>query len=207
MKKLLIILLALALAAASAGCAANANSASGSNEPDRTKTPLAELEFSPKPINMDVGILDNLKPTEGNDKIYMADFVEIVRPADGRSEPGAVYYTVTDYNELVKLTGDLAGKTEKTVNADLLQRDFVVAVFVTVRTGGYGFEVEKAVNDGNTVTVAVKVTPPQAGSMVTQALETRCILVGFDRGDLYDDLVYEITVNGEPAKLADASAQ
>ena len=204
MKKLLIFTLVILTAAAFVGC--ELPKEAETQQAEATRLPLSELDFTPNP--RDYGELEDplVLKTPEVDPIYLPDFSEVVKLASGGSEVGSYYLVVTDAAELQRLTGDLNGKTKNTFDAEVFQRDFVVAVFVTVRSGGFTFEVERASNDGNTLTVNVKVTPPAAGTVTTQALETHCVLVAFDRGDFYEDLSYDITVNGEPVSLNGAAA-
>lgn len=203
MRKILIIMIAVLTAAAFVGCTSAKGGLEAANA-ENTKLPFNQLDINPNPI--DPNSLERPDSASlGIDPMYLPDFSEVVRTSGG-SEVGAYYVVLTDADELKKLTGDLTGKAENAYDETVFQRDFVVAVFVTVATGGYTVELDKAYNTGNTVTVKVKVTPPAAGAAVTQALETRCVLVAFDRGDFYDDLSYEITVNDAPVESGFAEA-
>ena len=204
MKKLFIIFLALLTASAFLGCETPKETTPAQQQADATRLPLSELDFTPNPRDYDELDREDLHATPGIDPIYLPDFSEVIKPANGGSEVGSHYRVVTDAEELQWLAGDLTAKTQNAFDAETFRKDFVVAVFVTVRTGGYTVELDKAYNDGNTVTVKVKVTPPTA-DFVTEALETYCVLVAFDRGDYYTDLAYDITVNGKPVSTGGAA--
>lgn len=193
MKKVFIVLLALTLAAA-AGCKSPSPEAAAP-----TRIPINELDVTLKPVMPgDDGLENPLLTGSAADPLCGPVFTEVFRMSGG-AEAGAYWRVVTDYDELRALAGSGVSSV-KTVNEDSFTCNFAVAVVVTVNTGGYTFEVERARNDGRTVTVELRVAPPSQGEFATQAFETHCVLVGFDRSDFYDDLVYNITVNGQPAE-------
>lgn len=196
MKRILFFAMALLLAAAFFGCTKGPEDL---RDPDKTRLPLSELDFTPHAISYDdLELPGATGAADGIDVIWRADFTEQIKVRSGGSTPGAYYEVITDYETLNRLVGSTDG-LETRLDGDTFISDFVVAVFVTVRSGGFTFSVDSAYNDGNTVKIKVTAEPPAAGAMVTQAFETHCMLIGFDRADFYDDLVYEITVNGDPA--------
>ena len=203
MKRLFIILLVLLTAAAAVGCEAPTDTEA--QQADVTRLPLDKLDFTPNPRDYGELDRDDLHAAPQIDPMYLPDFSEVVKSMNGGSQRGSYYLVATDAEELQKLTGSLNGRTENAFDAATFQKDFVVAVFVTVATGGFTVELESAYNDGNTVTVKVKVTPPTA-DFVTEALETHCVLIAFDRGDYYEDLSYDITVNDSPVVSGFAEA-
>jgi|GEM_PF-3325106 len=207
MKKLLILSLAALLAlAALTGCQ---KPESGLQSANPTKVPLDELGVTFHPVMPG----ESESPAFGDDNDAQA--VDILnRPVfaeqltvPGGSVSGSYYKVITDYAEFTKLVGDTSGKIETKITEDIFIFDFVVAVFITVPTGGYSFEVEHAENDSHTVKVYVNVTPPAAGIAATQAFETHCMLLGFDAADYYDDLVYDVTVNGKAVTAGSAGAE
>ena len=187
MKRIFIILLALTLAFAAVAC----ESAKGGADP--TKAPYHAGDIELHPIDPASLFDDNFTGEAEFDKLTGPTFVEGIKRTN--TEGGASYYCVfTDYEHFKAFARRETGRLEE-VNEQSFISNFVVAVVITVNTGGYTFEVDKAENDGDTVTVNVKVNPPTA-DYVTEALETYMILVGFDAGDLYDTLNYNVTVNG-----------
>lgn len=198
MKKILIMTLAALMAlAAFAGCT--------SSRPQEGAVPTnpASGDFSREDLDLHLatdGLSIGAKPTASGEKMYRPDFTEVVRLNRGGAEAGAYYVVYTDYDKLIAEVGELTGKTERDITRDTLATDFVVAVFVTVPTGGHKLSVSFAENDGHTVKVSIKDEGPEAGAAVTQAFETHCVLVGFDRGDFYDDLAFEINLNGAAVK-------
>lgn len=194
MKRILILLLAAAVAAAAfTGCQSPKTDAQQNSDP--TRVPLSELNITFRPTLPDAVINTELIGQQTVDLLNRPVFTEDVR-VPNVGEEGSYYRVVTDYAQLKDLIGSASDRLETAINEDTFIANFVVAVFVTVRTGGYGFNVDFAENDSHTVKVEIGVTPPGEGVNVTQAFETHCILVGFDAADYYDDLVYDISVNG-----------
>ncbi len=202
MKRILTVMLALAMALAFCGCASI--KADGA---ENTRVPISQLENTLHPVWPSEDIdAEPAGKTDEIDPIYRCVFSNTYSVGGG-SEAGAYYRVFTDSEAFEKALGNYVRGGLPTDETDFsFTFNFYVAVYITNPTGGYKAELESAMNDGNTVRIAVTVTPPGPDTVVTQAFETKCVLVGFDRADLYDDLVYEITVNGEPVTSGGESA-
>lgn len=203
MKRLLTITLALSMALAFCGCASMR--ADGARP---TRVPISELDNTLHPVWPSEGTI-TAEPAEkgdGIDPMYRSVFSNVYRVGGG-SEAGAYYRVFIDSADFEAALGNYVRGQQPTDETVFdLNMTFYVAVYITNRTGGYKVELGSAMNDGNTVKIDVTVTPPAPGTIVTQAFETKCVLVGFDRADLYDDLVYEITVNGQAIGTAGEQA-
>ncbi len=113
---------------------------------------------------------------------------------------GSVYDVITDYEEFSALFGDLSDRSEYDYSERSFGHEFVVVIFTTVNTGGYGITVDTATNDGDFVNVALTLSTPEPGMDVTQAFVTFATVVRFDVAEYYDTLKFNVTVNGEPVE-------
>ena len=203
MKRFLFLLLAVLTALAFCGCASMR--ADGAQS---TRTPISQLDVTLHPVWPSEGtvIADPSGKGDEIDPIYRSVFSGVYKVGGG-SVAGSYYRVFTDSADFEAALGSYVRGGEPTDETEFsFNFNFYVAVYITNPTGGFTVELDRAMNDGNTVSVSVTCTPPAPGAMVTQAFETKCVLVGFDRGDLYDDLVYEITVNGQPVAPAGDAA-
>lgn len=198
MKRTVIILLAALMALVSfAGCS-KPTAVDGNN--NNGKQPIDKDDVNVLIPDDEISL--PAKYTAAPDLMNRPGFTEVFK-LNGTDEAGSYYRVYTDFEEFTKDMGGSSGRVETTVTRDTFISDFIVAVYVTVPTGGHTYTVDFAENDSHVVKVEITDTPAEAGTAVTQAFETHCVLVGFDKADYYEDLEYNITVNGEAVKLSE----
>lgn len=136
-----------------------------------------------------------IQPKDGGEALYWSSI-----RSGGSSENRLSYQAITSYKEFSRLFGDRAEELGDSFSEKAFHKSFIVAVNVTVNTGGYTFGVNSAKIEGGEVKIDLSSTPPEAGAAVTQAFETHTVLIAFDQALYSEGLTYSITVNGQ--KLA-----
>ena len=195
MKKLIsMILITLLAAALLAGCAANTP---GEVNARPTATPANnEATFVPGAIATLPPAVETIDPgaMQGKKNVRYWDSVRV----GGGAEEKTRYAIYTDYDALIKDVPAAAELTEH-YSREALEKVFVIAVFTTVRTGGYSFSLNKAEFKEDTADIYIGETAPSADTIVTQAFETHCVLIAVDSSRYSENLTCNI-IMGEAAK-------
>lgn len=195
MKKTALAAIAIALCMLLFGCTARVvppasslpTAAPGEEYRRKTEEPALPTEtdpeiktFSPEQINADLAPL----------------YYDVIRTSGG-AVSGSSYKVYYDYESFAADFGDISAATGDRYTKGSFEKMFVVAVKMTVNTGGWTVDLDRAARDHNKVMVEVRMDPPSPEMNVTQAFETKCVLVAFgneniDRGAME----FGVTVNG-----------
>ena len=181
MKKVIALALLLAMMAALVGCTTS-NAA-----PGPTKQPING--------HFDAATFPPEKPNEGL-ALGSVLFWETFRNG---SDPDhrLTYRVYSDSKEFLNDFPDRGEAFDTRYGEEGFNDMFVVAVFITVNTGGYSFAVDSGTAAKGAVKLDIKQTAPDAGSQVTQAFETHCILAAFPIDTYSEGMKVAVTINGK----------
>ena len=196
MKKLISMILILLIAAALlAGCAANTPGEANAR-PTATPDNNAAASFIPDAITTLSPAMETIDPGSMMDKKGVR-YWDSVRVGGGTDEK-TWYKVYTDYDALIKDVPAAAELTEH-YSREALKKVFVIAVFTTVRTGGYSFSLNKVDFKDEAADIYIGESAPSANTIVTQAFETHCVLIAVDSSRYSEQLTCSI-IFGEPVK-------
>lgn len=191
MKKLLVIALAALMIFALVGCKSPANVP---GKPDTKVTPSPTEEEVKLTPNGGEAIM-SFEPKDKFEALYWASF-----RSGGSAEAQLKYEPITNFKELEKRFGGRMDELGERFGKKTFQTAFVVAVYLTVNTGGYTVGVNSASIENGVAHIDISKVSPDPGAMVTQAFETHTVLIEFDKAGYSEDLTYVVTVNGQPAE-------
>lgn len=195
MKKIIsMILVVLACAALFAGCKAN--------KPTQvnvipTATPASDAAATLPPEGQDIAkatVDPNIAAQQSRSSILYWDAVRV----GGGTEEQLTYKIFTDYDELIKEVPAAAELTEH-YTKDAFEKMFVIAVFRTVRTGGFSFTLNKAEIKNGAAVIDIGENTPTASAIVTTAFETHCILIGVSSKEYQEGFTCEVLINQNKA--------
>ena len=194
-KRIAILLTAVSLLMLFAGCASKTNDPDSpwrTSLPFGTKTPItsgfAMVTLGPR----QTGGLD-LDIRKREPMLYWDTF----RNGGSTSDRGTTYKVYTDRASFERELGEHASEFGEHYSEKSFESAFIVAVYVTVPTGGYSFSAESVKLNGNTLDIKIAKTAPANGTVVTQAFEEHCVLIAIDSKLYSDDLVYNIEYEGK----------
>lgn len=183
MKRIVVIISLMLAAVLFAGCAAQASGTPGLNKPVTPSSTKYPIGGPIEPINPGDLISDDLS------NISEALFWDYMR-LGGTSEEAVAYKIFTSYAEFAKEFGGSVDQLERTYDERSFNKAFVIAVYITTRTGGYTFSLESSLVKNSTVTIGL--SSELADGAHTQAFERHVVLVGFDRSVYSDGLTVKI---------------
>ena len=191
MKKIIsMILVVLAFAALLSGCKANKPSDVNA-VPTATPSSQAGATLSPNEgENIAKATLDPNSMAARRSPVVFWDAVR----AGGGTEEQLTYKIYTDYDQLIKEIPAAAELTENCTK-EAFERVFVIAVFRTVRTGGYTVSLNRADIKDGVVKIDIGEQAPESSAIVTTAFETHCVLIGINRSEYKEGLTCELSVN------------
>lgn len=129
---------------------------------------------------------------------------EMIRVGGGFDNTGGIYTVIESYDDLERVFGDdVNEKTENDYSVDTFKDSFAVAVFVTVATGGYSFDLLNSDFDGSAINIMLTSTAPSPDAMVTQAFQTVAFIINFDKLYYSENLTYNITLNGQSVQFSE----
>lgn len=199
MKKLTSAIIISALSLSLMGCAVDKPGTNNAHA-EPTRIPVTgELEGRTLPP---IGTEQNITVDLGGKALYW----DMVR-YEGSPEDKLRYRVFNDYESFSRELGKY--EPGEKFDEKSFDKDFVVAVYCTVSSGGFKFGVNSASIRDGVVSIDISRTSPAPGSMVTTAFEHYCLLVAFDSSLYSDELTYNISINGKPetAELSDGSAE
>lgn len=205
MKRTVSLLIIVLTALLVTGCASPQNNGEhqeGWNTPvpgGPTKQPITDVTLNPMtfaPVEPD--------PTEGFGNVDMPEngkplYWDNASPLNSSGEIGTAWTVCRNYAEFGKSFGRLPEDIAERYAEEKFNSMFVVAVSVTVPTGGYTVGLNSAEIKDGAVNIDILEEGPKPGTQTTQALQTHTVLVAFDSMLYSDSLSYNITVNGKPA--------
>ena len=182
MKRIIAFALLLAMSAALVGCTTSPNAS-----PKPTKQPI-EGHFEPS----------TLPPEKPNEGLALGSVLFWETFRNGSDPDHKLTYRVySDSREFLNDFPDRGEAFDSRYGEEGFSDMFVVALFITVNTGGYSFTVDSGTAAKGVVKLDIKQTAPDAGSQVTQAFETHCILAAFPIDTYSEGMKVTVTVNGK----------
>lgn len=115
----------------------------------------------------------------------------------GGTDSTVSYEVFGDYDAFAAKFSDVLRGVSGRYTAKSFTESFVVAAYVTVPTGGYTFGLERGEIEDGTVVLDLKQEGPAPGTAVTQAFETHCVLVAFNRKAYSEDIAVKLLINGK----------
>jgi hypothetical protein len=166
----------------------------------------AEARASLKPIG-EVNIKTTLGPEDAARTIEPKEASEALYwttvRSGGSADARLSYETIASFKAFEQRFGGRAEELGERFDETAFRKMFVVAVSLTVNTGGYSVGVNKAsIADGEAV-IDLKLTAPSKGTVVTQAFETHTVLISFDQALYSEGLNITVTVNGQQYSVGD----
>lgn len=186
-KKLFCISIAAVMCISLAACG-ESGTGGEAEQPLPTREPISGLNADPITLS-DAPLID----FESNKAICWS----AVRLGGGE-EGGSEYCVITSSKDFEWRFSRLDDETRALFTPESFGERFVVAVYDTVMTGGFSYELNYGSIDNGTVNIDITKHSPGPGVNVTMAIETHCVLIAFD-SELYSEgLDYNITINGKP---------
>ena len=199
MKKLIALIMVLTLAAF-AICGCTKKPASDPASP--TATPASDAQnrgdsVTQAPSGTESGPFGTIAPANEYTAKNRSGILywDSVRVGGGNNE-SASYEIFTDYDAFSAKFGGVVRGAGGRYTAKSFEESFVIAAYVTVPTGGYTVGLNRGIIENGTAELDISQEAPAAGTVVTQAFETHCVLVAVSSKVQSEDLAVKILVNG-----------
>ena len=197
-----LLLIAAAVLTMLTGCS-NVSGNSGNNSIKVTEAPASgnkpgdgNTESGNSADNAGIS-LSTMEPTLVDGRIEAGSclYWDTFRMGGGSTEEGATFKVFTDYKAFEEAFASAnIGRSER-YNEEAFEKIFVVAVFYTVRSGGYSFGLNSGRLEDGKVNIDVNVQAPASGSIVTAAFETHCVLAAFASKAIHGEPEVVLTIN------------